>query len=88
MFDLELEKVIAEIKAKGKKKVLIQLPDGLKTRAQEIVDRIESSTEAAVFIWYSSCFGACDLPLGLETLGIDFLVGFGHNKYHYTRTGW
>ena len=88
MFDLELEKVIAEVKAKKKKKVLIQLPDGLKTRAQEIVDRIEKETSASAFIWYSSCFGACDLPLGLETLGIDFLVGFGHNQYHYGRDGW
>ncbi|MDA1196852.1 MAG: diphthamide synthesis protein [Nanoarchaeota archaeon] len=88
MFDLELDKVIAEIKSQGKKKVLIQLPDGLKTRAQEIVDTIETETDAQAFIWYSSCFGACDLPLGLNTLGIDFLIGFGHNKYHYTRTGW
>ena len=88
MFDLELEKVVNEINSKKKKKVLIQLPDGLKAKAQVIVDKIEKETDASVYVWFGSCFGACDLPLGVNTLGIDLLVGFGHNKYHKSMGGW
>ncbi len=84
MYKLELEKVVEEIKNKNSKKVLIQLPDGLKKQAEEIVDYVREKTDAEVFVWLSSCYGACDLPLGLNTLGVDLLVQFGHNKYHKT----
>ena len=88
MFNLELEKVIEEIKKRNSKKVLLQLPDGLKTQAQEIVNNIEKNTNAEVFIWFGSCFGACDIPFGLNVLGIDLLVQFGHNRYNKTIEGW
>ena len=88
MFNLELPRIIEEVKKANKKRVLIQLPDGLKPRAAEIVKAIEKNTDAKAFIWFSSCFGACDLPLGLETLGIDLLVAIGHNKYHKSMGGW
>ena len=83
-YKLELEKVINEIKTRKAKQVLIQLPDGLKTEAQKIVDFIEQKTEAEAFIWLTSCFGACDLPLGLDILKIDLMIQFGHNRYWKT----
>lgn len=46
MFDLELDRVLEKIKEKNYKNVMIQLPDGLKPRAQEIIDRIEEETGA------------------------------------------
>ena len=82
MFDLELDKVVEEIKKRGASNVLVQLPDGLKLRSQEVVEKIEKKTGASVFIWLGGCFGACDLPLGTEDMGIDFLVAFGHNMFH------
>ncbi len=84
MFDLELDKVIAEIKRREAKNVLVQLPDGLKSRSREVVDRIHSDTDAEAFIWLGGCFGACDLPLGTEDMGIDLLIAFGHNMFHKT----
>ena len=39
-YNLELDRIIAEIKENGHKTVLIQLPDGLKPKAKEIVDKI------------------------------------------------
>ena len=88
MFRLELDKVVEEIKTRKAKKVLIQLPDGLKTKTAVIVDHIESNTDAKCFIWFSSCFGACDIPLGLGPLGIDLMIPFGHNKYNKTNEEW
>jgi 2-(3-amino-3-carboxypropyl)histidine synthase len=81
MYDLELDKLAEEIKSNQHKKVLIQLPDGLKPKAKEVVDYLEKETSAQIFIWFSSCFGACDIPLNLDTLDIDLLVQFGHSKF-------
>ena len=88
MYKLELEHIIKEIKTRKAKRVVIQVPDGLKPRAKEIVDTIKDETNASVFIWFSSCFGACDLPLGLRMLQIDLMVQFGHNKYNKTPEEW
>lgn len=85
MYNLELNKVIEEIKARNAKQVLIQLPDGLKIRAAEIIDSIENNTDAKAFLWLTDCFGACDLPLGLDILKIDLMIQFGHNRYWKTK---
>lgn len=82
MFDLELERVTQEIKNRKAKQVVIQLPDGLKQRAKEIIDHIEKNTGVDTFIWMSSTFGACDIPLGLDSLNIDLLIQWGHNRFH------
>lgn len=81
MFHLELDRVIREVKAAHARRVLIQLPDGLKPRAAEVAAAVEGAG-AEPLIWLGSCFGACDIPLGLEALGIDLIVQFGHNRYH------
>lgn len=80
-YDLELDKIIKEIKKQNAKIVCIQLPDGLKPKAKEIKDKLEKETNANILIWLSSCFGACDLPQGLEKLKIDLLIQFGHSKF-------
>ena len=82
MYKLELDKIIKEIKKRNSKQVLIQLPDGLKNKSNEIIDFIEDKTNAKAFIWFGDCYGACDLPLGMDVLGIDLIVQFGHNKFN------
>lgn len=74
-YDLELDKVIFEINNTKAKNVLIQLPDGLKSKATEIVDFLKKKTNANIFIWLGSCWGSCDYP---EIKNIDLLVQFGH----------
>lgn len=86
-YNLELDKVIKRIGASKAETVCIQLPDGLKPEAQKIVDKIESQTDARVLIWLGSCFGACDIPLGLEKLKVDMLISWGHNVFVKTE-GW
>jgi 2-(3-amino-3-carboxypropyl)histidine synthase len=79
--NLELGKVKHEIMQKKSRRVLIQLPDGLKPKAKEIVDFLQRETSAEILIFAGSCFGACDVPLGLDSLGIDLLVQFGHSRF-------
>jgi 2-(3-amino-3-carboxypropyl)histidine synthase len=88
MYDLEEEKIIKKINENGYKKVLLQLPDGLKPKAKDLVPTIEKATGATILTWFGSNFGACDLPVGLQALGIDYVVAFGHNLYIKDKEGW
>ena len=78
MYDLELERVIREIKKIKAKKVCIQLPDGLKDKAVEIVNFIEKNTSAECLIWLETCYGACDIP---QLKNVDLLIQFGHSNF-------
>ncbi len=78
-FKLELDKVAELIQKEKAKRVCIQLADGLKPKAKEIVDFLEEKTDATIFIWYGSCYGACDVPKIDESF--DLLVQFGHKEF-------
>ena len=83
-YNLELNKVINEIKKTKAKLVLLQFPDGLKSYATSIVDFLEENTDKKTefLIWMESCYGACDTPTGLENIKpkIDLVIQFGHNS--------
>jgi 2-(3-amino-3-carboxypropyl)histidine synthase len=79
MYNLNLEKVAEEIKNSKAKKVLLQLPDGLKPEAEKIIDFVNQKSNAEIFLWFSDCYGACDLPLGTEIF--DLIIHFGHNEF-------
>jgi len=83
-YDIELEKVIERINKDNAKMVCVQLPDGLKPRAKEIQDAIKKNTSAEVIIWMGSCYGACDVPLQVERLGVDLLIQWGHSTWRGT----
>ena len=82
-YDLEMERVINTIKKKNSKKILIQLPDGLKPKAKEIADEVKEKTGVLPYIWIGSCYGACDVPFDVERLGIDLLIQWGHKEWAY-----
>ncbi len=84
-YNLELERVVQQINKKKAKLVCLQLPDGLKPKATEISQFIENSTKAKCVIWLGSCFGACDLPQGIENLDIDMFIQFGHSEWKYKK---
>ena len=79
--NLEINKAIEKINAENAKMVCIQLPDGLKPRAGEIQNEIEEKTKAKVVFWSGSCFGACDIPVGLDKLEVDMIIQFGHSDW-------
>jgi len=87
-YDLELDKVASEIKKQKSKRVLIQLPDGLKPFGTLIIQKLKEKTKnsAEIFLWFDTCFGACDIPLETEKLGIDLIVQFGHSNWNFKNT--
>ena len=80
-YDLELSKAVQEIKKNKAKLVCIQLPDGLKPKAQEVVDYLSRETKAQILIWLGSNFGACDIPLELKNIKVDLLLSWGHAPF-------
>ena len=82
-YDLELDKAIAEIKKMEAKKVCLQLPEGVRPRGNEIADKISKETGVIVFLWLGSCYGACDVPFEVESLGVDMPIQWGHSIWAY-----
>ena len=82
-YDLELDNLVKEIKKDNAKLVCLQLPDGLKPNATEIVKELKEKVDCEFVIWSGSCWGACDTPLGLNNLKFDLLVQFGHSAWPF-----
>lgn len=78
--EFKLESICDTITEHGYGLVGIQLPEGLKINATRIKDHIEEKTDAKVIISAEPCFGGCDLPVDMSSLGVDLLVHFGHSK--------
>ncbi len=76
-YNLELPRIIKEIKASKAKTVLLQFPDGLKPKATRVAKELEEKTSAKIHIWMGSNFGACDVP----TAKVDLVVNFGHSEF-------
>ena len=80
-FDLELDKVATRITDEKATRVCVQLPDGLKRYAADIVNQLHKKTGADIIIWGGSCYGACDLPVEVERLGVQLLIQWGHSEW-------
>ena len=79
-FDFEEERVKQVILKLGAKRVLIQLPEGLKPESPLIAKNIEKLGVQPV-ISADPCYGACDLAIAeAESLGVDLIVHYGHSK--------
>ncbi|MEM2971618.1 MAG: diphthamide biosynthesis enzyme Dph2 [Candidatus Bathyarchaeia archaeon] len=79
-FDFEEERVKQEILKLGAKRVLIQLPEGLKPHAPYLAKTIEKFG-ALPIISADPCYGACDLAsVEAETIGADLIIHYGHSK--------
>ncbi len=85
VYDLEIERIIRDIFKEKAKKVLLQFPEGMKPYATLISEEIEKKTKTRCFIWLDSCFGACDVPVEVENLGVDMIIQFGHSKWNYSK---
>lgn len=79
-FDFEEERVKQEIAKLGAKRVLIQLPQGLKNEGLRLAKIVEK-TGALPIVSADPCYGACDLATTeAESLGADLVVHYGHSK--------
>jgi 2-(3-amino-3-carboxypropyl)histidine synthase len=79
-FDFEEERIKQEIAKLGAKRVLLQLPEGLKPEAPRLAKVVEKAG-ALPIISADPCYGACDLATAEAlNLGVDLIVHFGHSK--------
>lgn len=78
LYELELDSACSMIRKSRAKRILIQLPEGLKPYAGGIADILSAKTKAKVYIWAGSCFGACDIP---QAKGYGLLIQWGHDRF-------
>ncbi|MFH1212284.1 MAG: diphthamide synthesis protein [Candidatus Woesearchaeota archaeon] len=81
-YSISLQKAIEFLKKKKPRQVLLQFPSGLRPEAAEIMNALKTQSENTVFaVWAGSCFGACDIPAGLESHCFDAIFHFGHSEF-------
>jgi len=81
-FDLEENRLIEEVKKQEAKRVLIQLPNGLKSKGAYLSKLIEEQTGATAFISSKPCYGGCDLPTcAAKAVKADLVVHYGHAPF-------
>ena len=79
--DFEKEKLIEELKKIKPKKVLVQLPEGIKQNAIELSKIIED-LGIEVVISGETCWGGCCInPSEAKLVGADLIIHFGHAKF-------
>ncbi|MEM3783429.1 MAG: diphthamide biosynthesis enzyme Dph2 [Candidatus Bathyarchaeia archaeon] len=80
MFDFEEERMKQEMTKIGAKRVLIQLPEGLKSEGPRLAKIVEKAG-ALPIISADPCYGACDLATAeAESLAADLIIHYGHAK--------
>jgi len=79
-FDLREKLLEEEISRRGAKRILIQLPEGLKAKGPHLAAVAEKAGAIAI-VSADPCYGACDLAtLDAESLSADLIVHYGHSK--------
>ncbi len=79
--NFEKEKLVSELKKLKPKKVLVQLPEGMKKNAVEIAKLIENLGIEVIFSG-ETCWGGCSLSLHeAKLIRADLIVHFGHAKF-------
>lgn len=79
-FDFEEERIKQEIKRLKAKRVLIQLPEGLKPHGFRLA-RVVEKTGALPIVSADPCYGGCDLAMAeAESLGVNLIIHYGHAK--------
>ena len=80
-FDFEEERIKQEIAKFKAKRVLLQLPEGLKPEGPRLAVVVEKAG-ALPIISADPCYGACDIVSDeAERLGVDLIMHFGHAKF-------
>ena len=77
----EIRKSVEHLDIRNKK-VAVQIPEGLKQYADQILNELREKRAQEVFLFIDPNFGACDLKdRDARELGADILIHFGHNRF-------
>lgn len=78
-YEFEDVKVADIISKNSTKKVLIQLPDGLKPFGLKLINTLRNRTHATFYFSADPCYGACDLAVdAAKIVGADLIIHYGH----------
>ena len=81
VLNFEIDKVRTGLEELKPKKVLVQLPEGIKQKALEIQKVIEDLGIEVIFSG-ETCWGACSIATyEAKALGVDLIVHFGHAEF-------
>ncbi len=65
-----------------KKRIIVQIPEGLKQYTVEIEDSLREVAEE-IFVCVDPCFGACDLAEEkARKINAELILHFGHNEFY------
>ncbi len=79
MFQFEENRIVDEVKKRGAKRILVQMPEGLKPVGFKLARLLEKETGSEVFVSGDPCYGACDLALYPKSrIAADLLIHVGH----------
>ncbi|MBI2105413.1 diphthamide biosynthesis enzyme Dph2, partial [Candidatus Woesearchaeota archaeon] len=71
-----------EIKKRNARRVLLQLPEGLKKEAFKILEDVKGKTKAELIFSGRGCWGGCDLAVEeAKKIKADLLIHFGHAPF-------
>jgi len=83
-FEVDADGLIELIREKGYRKLLLQVPEGLKTGVFLLSGRIERDTGALVLLDGEQCYGACDhAGTRARLLGMEAVIHLGHSDIPY-----
>ena len=79
--DFELNELMERIRANDNRLIALQVPEGLKMQALEMMDTIETETSAQVVLAADPCYGACDLVHDkMQLMGVELVAHMGHSQ--------
>jgi 2-(3-amino-3-carboxypropyl)histidine synthase len=80
-YDLEVNRVLDEVRRREAKSVIIQAPDGLKAELKVLYDALMAAGVSPV-ISADPCYGGCDLALSESAfIEADLIVHIGHQRF-------
>ena len=79
--DFQLDDLVARLKAEDRRLVALQVPEGLKMQALEMIDEVEARSGAQVVLAGDPCYGACDLVhTKMKQMGVELVAHMGHSQ--------
>ena len=79
--DFQLDELVDRIKSNDNRLVALQVPEGLKMQALEMMDKIEDDSNAKVILAADPCYGACDLVHDkMRAMGVELVAHMGHSQ--------
>ena len=77
-YDFELDRIFDTIHNLNAENIILQFPEGLKTRAITLADKITDDVNVNIIIDADYCYGACDLADNKINDSIDLIIHFAH----------